>query len=133
MRETWMNTELHTPALSGLFDHAEALARVEGDQELLGDLAEIFLREAPEILQRLHEAVERGDAKAVAAEAHSMKGSVSNFGSRIAVSAALALETIGRGEDLRDAPEALSQLAYILNLLAPLLEHLPQPAGLPTR
>jgi two-component system, sensor histidine kinase and response regulator len=109
---------------SRLFDEQQALARLDGDEELLRELARIFLRESPEILQRLRHAIERGDPKAVTVEAHSMKGSVSNFGVSSATEAALAIEKMGRENDLRSAPKALRHLETMLELLQPALTHL---------
>jgi two-component system, sensor histidine kinase and response regulator len=119
-----MNYSLDTEIESSLFNEQEALARLDGDEELLCELASIFLRESPEILQRLHDAIERGDPKAVAIEAHSMKGSVSNFAVNGATEAALAIEKMGRENDLRSVPEALRHLEDILERLRPALAHL---------
>jgi two-component system sensor histidine kinase/response regulator len=121
--EIGMECKVDTQIESGVFDQAEALARLDGDQELFEELARIFLREAPEILQRLHDALERGDAEAVAIEAHSMKGSVSNFGAATATEAALAIERMGREKNLSGAPEALRRLEEILDMLRPALTY----------
>lgn len=107
-----------------LFDKAEALARLDGDQELLQELASIFLSESPEILERLRSAVERGDAHAVAAEAHSMKGSVANFCVSSATEAALAIERMGSEKNLSSAPAAVRHLENILEGIRPGLAHL---------
>jgi two-component system, sensor histidine kinase and response regulator len=119
-----MNLSLDTEIESSPFDEQEALLRLDGDEELLRELARIFLSESPEILQRLRDAVERGDPKAVAIEAHSMKGSVSNFAVNDATEAALAIEKMGRENDLRSAREALRQLEDCLELLRPALARL---------
>ncbi|HTV54173.1 MAG TPA: Hpt domain-containing protein [Terriglobia bacterium] len=118
------NLSLDTEVESSPFDEQEALLRLDGDEELLRELARIFLRESPEILQRLRDAVERGDPKAVAIEAHSMKGSVSNFAVNDATESALTIEKMGRENDLRSAPEALRRLEDNLELLRPALAHL---------
>jgi len=47
------------------FDHAELLARVDNDRELLHELPRIFKEEYPRHLQALREAVDSGDAKLV--------------------------------------------------------------------
>ena len=120
---TTMYNKLDTETESGLFNPAEALARLDGDQELLQELAQIFLKESPEILRRLREAVKRGDVEAVAAEAHSMKGSVSTFGVTSATEAALTIEMMGRQKDLSGAPEALHHLEDTLDILWPALAY----------
>jgi HPt (histidine-containing phosphotransfer) domain-containing protein len=116
-----MDNKLNSQTESSVFDQEEALARLDGDQELLEELAGIFLDESPEILRRLRDALERGDAEAVAAEAHSMKGSVSNFGVASATEAALAIEMMGRRKDLSRAAQALRHLEHILEILRPAL------------
>ncbi len=94
-----------------------ALARVGGDLDLLKGIAAIFLEECPEALAAIRRAIEAGDARALAAAAHSLKGSVSNFGARAAHDAALRLEQMGRAGDLSDAGGVLAQLERALEEL----------------
>ena len=47
--------------------------------------------------------------------AHSLKGSVANFGASAAVAAALRLEQMGRAQQLVEAPEALRALEQALS------------------
>ena len=107
-----------------LFDEADALARLDGDQELLQELAKLFLSESPEILERMRGAVECGDAQAVAVEAHSMRGSVANFGLHTVTEAALAIEKMGWEKDLRGAHAAVRHLENLLDEIRPALAHL---------
>jgi two-component system sensor histidine kinase/response regulator len=122
--EMSMSSSFDSQIASNFFDEQEALSRLDGDEELLRELARIFLTESAEILQRLRDAVERGDPRAVAIEAHSMKGSVSNFAVSSATEAARVIETMGRENSLRSAPEALRHLEDTLELLRPALTYL---------
>jgi HPt (histidine-containing phosphotransfer) domain-containing protein len=126
-----MDTKLELQMESSIFDLEEALARLDGDEQLLEELAQIFLKECPEILQKLQDAVARGDAQAVAMEAHSMKGSVSNFGVKGATEAALEIERMGRQRDLRSVPEALHRLETVLDRLWPALTYLAEKREVP--
>jgi len=107
-----------------LFDRTLALSRVGGDVELLKEIATIFLEDYPRSLTELHEAIERGDAKALERSAHGLKGSVANFGARAAVDAALELEQLGRDRKLAEVTHVLNTLELALAALRPELESL---------
>jgi HPt (histidine-containing phosphotransfer) domain-containing protein len=91
---------------TGLDRHV-ALSRVGGDEELLKEIAAIFLDDYPKGLAEIREALAGGDAKKLESAAHSMKGSVGNFGAQAAVESAFRLEQMGREKRLQpDGPEA---------------------------
>ena len=92
------------------FEPAEILARVEGDRALLSELVELFRDEAPHLLAELRRCVEAGDSRGVQDAAHALKGCVGNFGAPAATDAALALEHLGRDDDLREAGPRLIEL-----------------------
>lgn len=52
----------------------------EGELDLFADVAGLFMRTTPELLEKLKGAIEAGDAGAVAKYAHMLKGSSSNLG-----------------------------------------------------
>lgn len=107
-----------------VFDRNVALARVGGDVELLKEIAVLFLDDYPKSLSELHQAVESGDARRLERTAHGLKGSVSNFGARPAVDAALQLETMGRAQKLAEVEQVLRTLELALAALRPELESL---------
>ncbi len=76
-------------------DESLALSRVGGDRGLLCEVAELFLNDYPDMLEKLRTAVSARDASALEHYAHSLKGSVSTFGAKGAFDAALALEKKG--------------------------------------
>jgi two-component system, sensor histidine kinase and response regulator len=93
-------------------DWKRGLARLEGDSELFHDLLKLFAREAPATLERLRDAVDRKDVAAMERTAHTLKGSLGNFGAEDAIQAASQLEAIarnGRLEQTEDAARALEQ------------------------
>lgn len=92
------------------FDLSAALERVGGDQELLKEIADLFLEDAPQILAAVRSAVESGDAEGLQRAAHSLKGSVANFGAEEAVRSAYSLEQMGQENNLSGASDALEVL-----------------------
>ena len=102
-------------------DMREALARVDGDKELLGEMAALFLEEYPRFLAQIQEAIDKKDPSSLSYAAHTLKGSVGNFAASDAFEAAFALERIGRQGDLARASAALVDLEAALSLLTPVL------------
>lgn len=96
-----------------------ALERVGGDEELLREIARLFLDECPRLMGHIREAIDAGDTRRLEREAHSLKGSVANFGAEPVVQAALALEVIGRSGNLSDAQEGFRQLSQSVDVLRP--------------
>jgi CheY-like chemotaxis protein/HPt (histidine-containing phosphotransfer) domain-containing protein len=117
-------TPLAPLSLKEAFNMQEALARVDGDRELLGEMAALFLEEYPRFLAQIQEAVSKKDSSALSYAAHTLKGSVGNFAANAAFDAAFTLERIGRQGDLTQAPTALVQLEDTLTQLMPALTKL---------
>ena len=103
------------------FDVQEALARVDGDKELLGEMASLFLEEYPRFLAQIQEAINKKDSSSLSYAAHTLKGSVGNFAASDAFEAAFTLERIGRHGDLTQAFDALVHLEAALARLTPAL------------
>ncbi len=99
------------------FDRALALSRVEGDEELLGELARLFLAELPGMLERLRAAVSEKSPSAVASEGHALKGAVANFGAARATNLAFSIERMGRQENLTGAEDEFRELEIALDAL----------------
>ena len=95
------------PAPSALqseaFDQAVALARVEGDWELLAELIELFADDCPRLLAEIEQAIAQGEGTALTRAAHALKGAASNFGAEIVVGLALRLEELGQAGQLAEA------------------------------
>jgi PAS domain S-box-containing protein len=106
---------------SELIDRASLLERVEGDQELLAEMIQIFKEEAPELMHAMHEALQSGDMTMLERSAHSLKGAAGNLSSKITANAALKLEQDAKNNDLRSAKESLAEVERIMKLLLPAL------------
>jgi PAS domain S-box-containing protein len=110
------------PRPEEILDRVTALARVDGDAKLLGELARLFLADTARLLSAVREAVTRGDAKALEYAAHALKSSVGNFAAHAAFEAAARLEMSGRQGDLAEAQEAYAVLQQEIERLRPVLE-----------
>ncbi|MEO7998889.1 MAG: response regulator, partial [Gemmatimonadaceae bacterium] len=99
------------------FDTVGALDRLEGDSELLNELAEIFRGESDRMLQDVRLSVESGDAPAVCRSAHVLKGSASSIGGDAVATVAKTLEAMGREAQLDGALTQLRVLERELSRL----------------
>ncbi len=106
---------------NAIIDQTELLARVENDRELIRDLLLIFKEEFPGHLQALRDAVDSTDGERVAAEAHTLKGMLSNLAAHPAAVAAARLEQLGRN---REVSEFRGAYASFENISKELLLHL---------
>ncbi len=109
---------------AGVFDFEAAMTQVDGDEELLLDITAVFLETCQDQLTELQEALNAGDGEALSRAAHSMKGSVGNFGAKSAFDICLKLETMGRNDDLADAWNVYSELEGQIRQLSTELEGL---------
>lgn len=98
-----------------MLDFQLAMERVGGDEDLLKEIARLFLDEYPDSLRKLEAAISNQDSKQVEHEAHTLKGSVANFGAVKAISSAFELEQMGRNNDLSQAVQSFQQLKNALN------------------
>jgi PAS domain S-box-containing protein len=105
------------PAVGSVFNRAALLARVEGDEDLLREIVELYLDDCPRLLAEIREALDRGDAALLKRAAHTLKGSVGNFEAAGAFNAALRLESMARAGDLTRAGEAYAALEETIGQL----------------
>jgi HPt (histidine-containing phosphotransfer) domain-containing protein len=129
-----METTLSRKATSqnrGLIDRVALLDRTGGDEDLLREISAIFLTEYPILIEEIQFAVRTGDANRLEQAAHSLKGSVSNFGALAATEAAYRLEAIARKLDLAGSAAALGDLLIEFQQLRPELEVLSRSSPVP--
>ena len=100
----------------------ELLHRFMGEADLLCGVAEVFLEAERGLRDRLEAGLLEEDAVKVASAAHSLKGSVGNFGAQDAVEAASTLETMGRTRELSGGKEVYQGLERSLQRLRTQLE-----------
>jgi CheY-like chemotaxis protein len=102
-----------------VFDRDAALDRMDGDVDLLKELVGLFLDECPQRMAEIREALTRRDATKLRHAAHTLKGSVGNFGAREAFEGARQLETIAQEQDWEHAEEAWAKLEAAIDRLKP--------------
>lgn len=105
-------------------DRALALERLGGDEELLQEVAQLFLDEYPVLMSDIRRAIETSNSNQLERAAHSLKGSVANFGSEAAWKAAFALEKLGREQQLAGVDTAYAHLVMVMNTIQPALAEL---------
>ncbi len=106
------------------FDLNAALDRVEGDRDLLVELAELFLEDSASLMEEILSSLKRKDHLALERSAHKLKGSVGNFCSKEAFETAFQVETAARDGDLDSAGTAVSQLEQSMGSLRSALSQL---------
>jgi two-component system sensor histidine kinase/response regulator len=116
--------------VTSAFDRAEVLRRLEGDEQLLREVAELFIQDCASLIERLREAVERRDAAELRGAAHRLKGAASNLAAGPVTEAARALEMIAERGRLSEAMPAWEHLQREgERLVAALRSALKEPAG----
>jgi two-component system, sensor histidine kinase and response regulator len=107
-----------------ILNREAALAHVDGDVELLGEVAELFLNDCDSALAAIRSAIARGDAPSVVLGAHAFKGSLGSLAATEASAAAQDLETLAVCEGCAKASVAFERLAAALARLRPVLREL---------
>jgi two-component system sensor histidine kinase/response regulator len=92
-----------TGATTTSLDMADALERVEGDSELLEEIARIFVDECAKTMAEIRGALEVPDGHLLEQLAHRLKGASSNLGARLLAQSSAELEMMARAGDLRSA------------------------------
>lgn len=108
----------YEPAL----DREMLLAQFGGDEEILREIAELFIEDAPRQLSEIQEAMARRDGDALARSAHSIKGAIGNFTESDAYDLALKLELLGRDKEFSRAEAVYGDLEKALDQLMSELE-----------
>lgn len=105
------------PLKSERFDRESLWDRVDGDLDLLRELAGVFAEEVPRMLAQIEDAIQRGSASDMEKASHKIKGSVLQFSARAAAAAALELEEKGRSGSVAGAEPFLNKLRQEIDLL----------------
>ncbi|MBI5474041.1 MAG: response regulator [Ignavibacteriae bacterium] len=100
-----------------MFDRAEALKQCLDSTELLGQLAQVFMKNADQMMAEIAAAIESRDTKALHRSAHTFKGAVGNLCAKKAYDTALQLEQMGRNTTFDGAEQAFEELGQILTQL----------------
>ena len=105
-----------------IFDRETMLERLGGDDELLGEVVELFSEECPGMIAALRSAISAQNSKAMQLAAHSLKGALLNIAADSAAEVACKLEDLadeaqfdGTESLFAELTQALEQLDSELN------------------
>jgi HPt (histidine-containing phosphotransfer) domain-containing protein len=113
-------------------DAAALLELIGGDEELARELYELFGNDAPIRAEEIRRAMGHGDAVALAAAAHALKGSAANLHAGPLATAAADLERHAIAKDLTSASVAASRtFAALADALEVMVNILAQPRVAP--
>jgi len=110
------------PQVSDALNPAELLEHVEDDRELLAEIVQLFESNLPAVLQELRESIATGDGAEVARAAHTLKGSVGNFGHQGTYRAVEQMEAFAKQGDMPQTKAALLVVESELERLRTALE-----------
>jgi CheY-like chemotaxis protein len=105
------------PRAAATIELTALLENFGGRGDLVGDVIDVFLVDAPVMLTRLESAARSGSASEVAAAAHAIKGSAGLFSQGDAYTSARALELRARGGDVTASDDAAAEIAGALSRL----------------
>ncbi len=97
-------------AQAPIFDRADVMGRLGGDEDLVREVARAVLDETPAIIEELGNCLSDGDATEAAAQAHKIKGAAGNVGATRLHALAWDMEQAGKDGDLRQLQAALPEL-----------------------
>ena len=85
--------------------------RLGGDFKFFKELAALFLTDSPRLLSSIEEAIRNKNGEKIGKSAHTMKGAVANFSAERAYIAALALERVGKNNEIEKVDAAFTKLS----------------------
>ena len=103
------------PDSTKVLDRDDLWERVDGDIELFEHAWELFLRDAPTLVQKIQQTIASGEANSLASAVHEFKGMAVNLSAGTVAKAARKLELISRGDSLDGASNACDELARELD------------------
>jgi HPt (histidine-containing phosphotransfer) domain-containing protein len=92
------------------------LLQEEGEPDVVVELLDAYLRDAPLRVSAIAEAVAGGDARALELVAHSLKASSATFGANRLAASCLELEDLGRAGRLEGTETTLARLRQEFDL-----------------
>jgi HPt (histidine-containing phosphotransfer) domain-containing protein len=101
-----------------VLDIRGALARLDGDSELLAELIGFYLEDSERMLAELRSAVAASDANEIKMAAHALKGLVAGCGGVRAAEAARRVEHAGAANDLTHIDGLVQNLKDELELVS---------------
>lgn len=100
-----------------VFDKDDLISRVGDDLDFLEMILGVFCDDYPTHLQTIEDAIRERNPERLHAAAHTLKGSASNMGGKLAAERGLALETLANDLRFDECPAAAERLSQSLNEL----------------
>jgi two-component system, sensor histidine kinase and response regulator len=101
---------MHSKNTGQTLDLDTALVHVDGDPQLLAELAVLFIQDYPRLREEARESILKGDCASLERAAHTLKGRLAFFGIFKGREQTLALEMMGRNHDLSGAEQVLADI-----------------------
>jgi len=117
-----VNKDVSTESELLIWDKAAALHRLMGNGDLLNTVIDIFIKETPDRINELEQAINKSDSDIVSSVAHSLKGVAANISALELQKIAADLEASGRNMDIDKAAILFSDLKVSTRNLLVLLE-----------
>jgi HPt (histidine-containing phosphotransfer) domain-containing protein len=114
------NTRRSTSALN----RDAILDRLSGDVSILKKVVKLFEEDCPEQMAEIQRAIDVQDGKALAASAHTLKGSLLVLAADRAANTAQQLETLGRDYRFDEAGEVFTTLESEISRLSAALQEM---------
>ena len=93
-----------------IFDRQKLLQQIDNNQELLEEVLAIFLKDIPQRIHSLEEAISKNDAPAIRNQGHALKGSCGTIRARALQEVAYRIEMAGEKGDLFRVKDLLQTL-----------------------
>jgi CheY-like chemotaxis protein len=98
-----------------LFNRNAMLSRLDGDEDLLNELVELFLENAPKVMEELKQALKEKDLSLIKVKAHTMKGSSGNVSADAINSLASEIENLAKNGKLDKIDILVKEMEEKLN------------------
>lgn len=86
-----------------VIDESRLLAEFGGDREILAELRDLFLAQAPPLYTTITNALDAGDLSVLVKDAHSLKGACATYGAPRLTMVCKEIELSGKAGDLETA------------------------------
>lgn len=93
-----------------IYNREEVLERLDGDEELLREVVDLFLEQSRHQIRELQAALAAGEPAQIRHQAHSLKGAAAGLGAQALSHTAAQLELAGKKGELKEVPELLRAL-----------------------
>jgi len=100
-----------------VWDVSKALGHVDGNDESLRMIIEVFRKDAPVVLEKMGRALAEGDGAAAARSAHKLRGSLGVFAAEKALNLASRIEALADEGDLAQAERLFDELTRQVAIL----------------